>query len=66
MIRVAKTSGTKEPESEEALTRKSRIHVANTSVVKAASLNESCLRVPQLSIYKDISNFEVPLINWSQ
>ena len=31
----------------ESLTRKSQINVANTSVVKAASLNESCLRLPQ-------------------
>ena len=54
------------PESEEGLTRKSRINIANTSVVKAASLNESCLRLPQLSINEDISNFEVPSINWSQ
>ena len=54
------------PESQEGLTRKSRINVANTSVVKAASLNESCLMLPQLSINEDISNFEVPSINWSQ
>ena len=50
----------KVPESEEGLTRKSRINVANTSAVKAASLNESCLRLSQLSINEDISNFEVP------
>ena len=51
---------------EEGLTRKSRINVANTSVVKAASLIESCLRLPQLSINENIFNFEVPSINWSQ
>ena len=53
----------KVPESEEDLTRKSCINVANTSVVKAASLIESCLRLPQLSINEDISNFEVPSMN---
>ena len=56
----------KVPESEKGLTRKLCINVANTSVVKAASLNESCLRLPQLSINEDISNFETPSINWSQ
>ena len=57
----------KVPKSEEGLTRKSRINVAKTYVVKAASLNEACIRLPQLlSINEDISNLEFPLINWSQ
>ena len=67
--RIAKRAGflRKVPKSEEGLTRKSHVNVAKTYVVKAASLNEACIRLPQLlSINEDISNLEFPLINWSQ